>query len=549
MRVIDFFCGGGGFSEGFRQAGFDVIWSVDNWQIAVNTHKENHPDSISICDDVIRIAGLSDEEFENLVPDSEVIIGSPPCTSFSNSNNSGNADKAIGIKLIEAYLRIIARKKNKEGSILKYWILENVPKAEPHIKKEYSAKDLGLDGDFILRPKEGNSGVFNAKNFGVPSSRIRYFCGDFPMPKQIARDDSSLIPLKTILTALGNPKEKLHRKITDPIYELQLKGEDVSDHHYVQLLSDFETTKLRRLKQDKGYMGKMSVPENPEKPARTIMATMSFTSRECFVLGHTNGKLRAPTIREVATLMSFPIDYRFYGNSLGTKYRLVGNAVPPKMSFAFAKAMMKESNKNFRTKKYTPIQHGHETEFINLNLNEIPIKKEKRKKATARFKYHIPFFKFETYRVELTNYHSDFDKLNFIWNAEIHYNQGKDKAKIYIPQLTNFEFNRPDLQKANKFINQIKNKILSHNELQDVHCLTIKEIKKNDLVGPYELLDILRKFLNKEFNFQKDKKDQVLLSEPPNQLPRPIAIGYFILTCCINLMTISNGKNPKNKRA
>ena len=30
MKVVDFFCGGGGFSEGFRQAGFDIVFAVDN---------------------------------------------------------------------------------------------------------------------------------------------------------------------------------------------------------------------------------------------------------------------------------------------------------------------------------------------------------------------------------------------------------------------------------------------------------------------------------------------------------------------------------------
>lgn len=111
MEVIDFFCGGGGFSEGFRQAGFDVIWAVDNWRPAVNTHNENHPEGIAVCDDVIRLSLLPDEEFHATIPDSEVIIGSPPCTDFSNSNKSGNADKSVGLKLIKAYLRIVARKK------------------------------------------------------------------------------------------------------------------------------------------------------------------------------------------------------------------------------------------------------------------------------------------------------------------------------------------------------------------------------------------------------------------------------------------------------
>ena len=37
MRVADFFCGGGGFSEGFRQAGFQIVFAVDKWEPAVTT--------------------------------------------------------------------------------------------------------------------------------------------------------------------------------------------------------------------------------------------------------------------------------------------------------------------------------------------------------------------------------------------------------------------------------------------------------------------------------------------------------------------------------
>ena len=119
MRVADFFCGGGGFSEGFRQAGFQIVFAVDKWKPAVTTYKGNKPGVNVLLDDVIRISNLEDEEFERIVPDSEVIIGSPPCQAFSQSNKSGNADKTLGIQLIEAYLRIVARKKFKHNSILK----------------------------------------------------------------------------------------------------------------------------------------------------------------------------------------------------------------------------------------------------------------------------------------------------------------------------------------------------------------------------------------------------------------------------------------------
>lgn len=202
MRVADFFCGGGGFSEGFRQAGFNIVFAVDKWEPAITTYKGNKPGVNAILDDVIRISNLPDDEFEALVPDSEVIIGSPPCQSFSHSNKSGNADKSIGIQLIEAYLKIIARKKYKKNSILKYWVLENVPSVKEYIKSEYTAADLGLEGSFVLKPHEGNSGKYNAKYYGAPTNRERYLCGEFP-PLQQTNTDDNVKTLADVLASYG----------------------------------------------------------------------------------------------------------------------------------------------------------------------------------------------------------------------------------------------------------------------------------------------------------------------------------------------------------
>jgi DNA (cytosine-5)-methyltransferase 1 len=533
FTVIDLFCGAGGFSEGFRQAGFKIIWAVDRWKLAVDTHQENHPESQTLCDDVIRLSKLPDIAFHSIIPDSDVIIGSPPCTYFSNSNRSGNGDVSEGKELIKAFLRIVARKKFKRGSILKYWILENVPKVRPHIKSSYTAQQLGIKGQFTLKVKSPTSQEYNAKYFGVPSNRIRYFCGEFPAPIRTILNDDGLIPLKAILSQLGDPKEKVHDQITDPLYPFQMNGEDVTDHHYIQELAEFESEKILRLKQDKGYMGKMAVPENPEKPARTIMATMSFTSRECFVLGHSNNQLRAPTIREVASLMSFPIDYRFYGTSLGTKYKLVGNAVPPKLAFAFAKAILNAEQCDCPS-YYIPIHHAQRVDFMNLNFDEIAVKEEKRKRITTRFRYHIPKFKFDTYRVELTNHHSNFERRLFKWDTEIHYNQGKDKAKVYVPKVTKIDLTNNDTRKLELFLTRINKHLVSFYDFQLTYCMTTKEIRKNHLVGPYELLEQVKQFIQHEFS--ENLNDYVTLECQPHVLPKPIALGYVILSGCLDAM-------------
>ena len=279
MRVADFFCGGGGFSEGFRQAGFDIVFAVDRWTPAVKTYLGNKPGVKVVQDDVIRISQLPDDEFEALVPDSEVIIGSPPCQSFSHSNKSGNADKSIGIQLIEAYLKIIARKKFKQGSVLRYWVLENVPAVRDYIKEEYSAADLGLNGDFVLRTQDGASGKYNAKYFGAPTNRERYLCGEFPKPIA-TNDDNNLVTLQMVLDSLGDPLCENNAPVIDINYpDLSIERQKITDHHYIYELADFEYKTAKRLKQDKGYMGKMAFPENTSKPSRTVMATMSASSR------------------------------------------------------------------------------------------------------------------------------------------------------------------------------------------------------------------------------------------------------------------------------
>lgn len=528
MRVADFFCGGGGFSEGFRQAGFDIVFAVDSWMPAVSTYMGNNPGLNVIQADVLCIAELPDDEFENLVPDSEVIIGSPPCQSFSHSNKSGGGDKSIGIKLIEAYLKIIARKKFKQGSVLRYWILENVPAVKQYIKDEYTAADFGMDGNFTLRPHDGASGKYNAKYFGAPTNRERYLCGEFPMPTAI-KNDNSLTTLQMVLDSLGDPLSRENDIITDINYpELLIDRRHVTDHSYICELAEFECKTAKRLKQDKGYMGKMSFPENTAKPARTVMATMSASSREAMILGYKKNRYRLPTVRESACMMSFPIDYWFYGKSKATKHTLVGNAVPPKMSYAIAKAIANAEHEPI-PEHYPRIVHDEAIDFVNLNGMVFDIKQERRRRDTAKYKYHIPYLIIDAYRVELTNYHSDFKRKRFKWDVEIHYSQGKDKARVYTPEVKEDYIPQQYRRSISDFLNRTCNRIPEGNRFQSIYCMTSQEREEQHLIGPYELLDEVR-FLIDMLLAPEEQKQYISIAEKPKCLPIAIAIGYYILS-------------------
>ncbi len=536
MRVADFFCGAGGFSEGFRQAGFDIVFAVDIWEPAVTTYKGNKPGVNVIKEDVIKISNLPDDKFEELVPDSEVIVGSPPCQSFSNSNKSGNGDKSLGIKLIEAFLRIVARKMNKKGSVLKYWVLENVPNSQKYIKEIYTAEDLGLDGDFILNTRGKNAGIYNAKNFGAPTNRKRFLCGNFPPLVETHKDDD-VITLGKVLTSLGDPLADGEFVITDVNYpDFSMLKKNITDSKYIHELAPFEWKISKRLKEDKGYMGVMSFPENLEKPARTVMATMTGCSREAMILKYQDNKYRLPTVRETASMMSFPIDYRFYGKTKGIKHTLVGNAVPPKLSYAIAKAIANEVGLGI-PEKYIPITYDNNIEFTNLNGSIIPINVEKSKRDIAKFKYHIPYFIKNLFRVELTNYFSDFVKKEFIWKAEIHYSQGKKNAKKFVPEININWFSVYEIKQADYFIQDYSSyHLLSFNDFQKAYCLSENDREKLGLYGPYELLREVKKEVNKLGN----NDTLIFVNIPKNDsiimIPQTILFGYYLLTEIIEKM-------------
>lgn len=524
-KVADIYCGCGGFSEGFRLAGYEIVFAVDKWEPAVITHQANHPNSKTVLDDVIRISKLPDDEFHNIIPDTEIILGSPPCTDFSSSNKSGNGDKSLGIELIKAYLRIVARKKFMRESILKHWILENVPNVEGYIQSEYNLEELGINKSAILKVKYDSSRVYNAKYFGVASNRKRYLCGDFPEPIETIKFEKNVRTVNDILSALTEPDNNINIKIKDPNYDFVMNRNDITDYSYIMELAEFEWKKAERAKQDKGYMGKMSCPEDLNKPSRTIMATISCSSRESMVYHYKENRYRIPTIREIASLMSYPINYRFYGKSQGIKYKLVGNSVPPKMAYALAEAINKKYG--IKTGMIYKSINFNEDGFYNLNFKKFDIKKEKPKKSNAKFKYHIPYLIINTYRVELTNYHSDFDNLNFKWCVEIHKSQGKN-AKIFTPVIDSSIFQNNIKDRIYTFTNKIKKQIKKPNDFQRIYCKTSKEIMNNKEVGPYELLDKTKMFIEKILTKEEFEKNMTIDMEP-FKLPKAILLGYVIL--------------------
>ena len=79
--VINLFCGAGGFSQGFKLAGFDILLGIDSDNHAINTFNTNHQGRGRLIkiEDVDRNFILREIEKKEI----DVIIGGPPCQAFS----------------------------------------------------------------------------------------------------------------------------------------------------------------------------------------------------------------------------------------------------------------------------------------------------------------------------------------------------------------------------------------------------------------------------------------------------------------------------------
>ena len=336
LRVVDLFCGPGGISEGLRQAGCDTVFALDYDKQAVESFSANHPEAVVVHDDIRNLD-------PSTLPECDIIVGGPPCIEFSTSKGSrGNILE--GLELVQAYLRIVHHMKPK------WWIMENVPRVTKFLPDVIPLSWIGLDEDGTLAIPVRN--VFNAAEYGVPQRRKRFLMGNYPVPEPthsvskqaaISLGDGDLPTAPTlgdILKSLPSAKRTTQkRRYTDPNYGFELATEDLTDQFHETWIDDREAARLRSLKLNHPYMGKMSFPDDLASPARTVVATQ--LGRETLVI-EDGGRFRRPTVREVATLQSFPFTYQFFG-SASARYRLVGDAVPPLLGYAIGKLIRGEA--------------------------------------------------------------------------------------------------------------------------------------------------------------------------------------------------------------
>ncbi len=149
LKIIEAYCGCGGFSYGFQQAGFEVILGIDTWDTALKSFEANHPEA-EVWQKDVRDLKPGD------LPKADIMIGGPECKEISNANPLIK-DKQVDLSQIKHFLHLA-----KKGGY-KYWIMENVPRARKFVPG--------------VRVK-----IFNLTDYGVPQARFRALFGEYPIP-------------------------------------------------------------------------------------------------------------------------------------------------------------------------------------------------------------------------------------------------------------------------------------------------------------------------------------------------------------------------------
>lgn len=533
LTVADFFAGAGGFSEGFRQKGFDVVFALDNWEPAVRTHELNHPEADHVRMDIKDIETA--EDIDDIVPDVDVIIGGPPCVNFSMSNQAGKADKTEGLNLIECMLRIIAWKKEHGG--LKYWVLENVPNTRNYIKDRYTWEDLQLPGDGpdLVVPKKP---VHLASAYGVPQDRRRMFAGNYP-DLEPTHPEGERRTVREVFEHLGDPLDHPGEgAITDPNFGIEVAAEELTDHFYDSRVEEYRWKRAKRLKVDHGFMGRMDFPEDLDRPSRTVMATRSASTREAMIFeaGTDDESYRLPTVREIACLMSYPITYQFDASTEAKKYRLVGNSVPAKMSAAIAGAIAEEEGTSVPD-EFPPLPDP--VIENDLTGRDREFRKPRKRKEDAKFERHVPFLKVRAFRPELVNTDSDFEAGEIRWTPHLHKGVGrnydsfrvgkKDIERLFrqngvVRQATlaeepgNEEEDYGLVERLESFIASMENgfsgKLPDAETFQDIYT---RRHDADGVLGPHEALEEAEDLVNE--HFPKDIFEGVELDNTDRTVP------------------------------
>jgi DNA (cytosine-5)-methyltransferase 1 len=308
IKVLDLFCGAGGFAAGFQEVGCELIGAIDKSYAASLSYQSNFPDVTFLNEDIHELHSI--DILQQLRGDPDLIIASPPCEPYTSANTrrikdplARLYDDEVGRLVLDA-IRII-------GDIQpRVFVMENVPEL--------------LNGELSWALKQEFSRVgyetihFNilyAQDYGTPSQRKRLFISNINIHPPKTPNHSSV---EEILT-LPSP----------------ISFHDIPNHVWCPI-SPKKQKKIHKLKPGTALVYYRSATHQ----TYTNWVRLRPHSFAPTVIGHSRFihpfEDRVLSVRENARLMGFPDTHVFLGG-LDDQYDQVGEAVPVPLSTAIAR--------------------------------------------------------------------------------------------------------------------------------------------------------------------------------------------------------------------
>lgn len=348
LKLVSLFSGCGGMDLGFVQAGYDIVFANDIDSDAVATYRENIGEIIQ--KDIREI-------HEDDIPDCDIIVGGFPCQPFSSAGNRKGVADERGT-LFHETVRIINKIQPKVV------LFENV-RGILSIKNDDGSKLI--DEIERILDESGynvNYKLLKASDYGVPQNRYRVIIvglrkdlnKSFVFPKPIQSDNLTLgSVLEGLNPNLANHEHWRFSPQSQEIIPYIKEGGSWKDIPYDKL--------PERMKRIRDNIKKYKSPNFYRRYSRDEICgtiTAAATPENCGIIHPTED--RRFTVREIARIQSFPDDFVFVANSIAGKYKIIGNAVPPKLAYIIANQILDILNGKIESES---------TGFAQINADEL----------------------------------------------------------------------------------------------------------------------------------------------------------------------------------
>lgn len=347
--IIDMFCGCGGLSQGFKDAGFEVLFGIDHDSPSLATYENNFGEGKGVKIDLFSKDFLKNiaKEIDKYKKDLDVVVAGPPCQGFSLTGPRNFDDPRN-----QLYLSVFGVVKKFQP---KAFLIENVK----GMKTLYGGEVLGevVRRFTALGYNVEIPTILSSANYGVPQIRERLFIVgirkdigsfQFPIPTHA---ETEYVTCEEAIGDLQSRKNDFGIEVDD--YEVlpksayqhyMRKGSKKLFNHVASKHTELVKSVIRLVPEGKNHK---SLPPGVGESRKFNEAWTRYHSKKpsrTIDTGHRNHFHykwdRVPTVRENARLQSFKDTFQFIGTRT-QQNRQVGNAVPPLLACNLAKQILK----------------------------------------------------------------------------------------------------------------------------------------------------------------------------------------------------------------